>query len=122
MVTYNRGHKMNKSVNLIYARSTLLVLLLLSIFSFSIYSPIQQAGHLNNTVKSLSSPPAIVFETFESTSEASGLETDYDHPFGKLLSNALSMLCLYFISHFESYAFVRAPLLYLLFSTPPPFL
>ena len=113
---------MNKSVNLIYARSTLLVLLLLSIFSFSIYSPIQQAGQLNNTVKSISSPRAIVFETFESTSEASGLETGYDYPFGQLLPNALSMLCLYFISHFESNAFVRAPLLYLLFSTPPPFL
>jgi hypothetical protein len=113
---------MNKSVNLIYARSTLLVLLLLSIFSFSIYPPFQQTGQLNNTVKSISNPPAIVFETFESTSEGSGFETGYDHPFPQSLPNALSILCLYFISHFESYKFVRAPLLYLLFSTPPPLL
>ena len=120
--TYNCEHKMNKSVNHIYARSPLLVLLLLCIFSFSIYPLIQQAGQLNNTVKSISSPPAIAIETFESTSEGSAVETGYDHPSGQLLPNALSILCLYFINHLQSYAFIRAPLLYLLFSTPPPFL
>ena len=109
---------MNKSVNHIYARSPLLVLLLLCIFSFSL---IQQAGQLNNTVKSISSPPAIAIETFESTSEGSAVETGYDHPSDQLLPNALSIFCLYFINHLQSYAFIRAPLLYLLFSTPPPF-
>lgn len=84
---------MNKSVNQIYARSPLLVLLLLCIFSFSIYPLIQQAGQLNNTVKSISSPPAIAIETFESTSEGSAVETGYDHP----SANFSQMLCLFFV-------------------------
>ena len=113
---------MKKLVNIIYACPTLLALLILAIFSISFYKPLQPTALLNNNLKSVNIPLAVVFETFESTFESNDLETAYDHPFGQLLPNALSILCLYFINHLESYTFVRAPLLYLLFSTPPPFL